>query len=57
MKNNQDAKLFIFNPHADEIISNLKDKIDENRMKKMPFYFGTETGKKAIIDMAHYGLQ
>ena len=54
MKYNKEAKLYVFNPHAEEVIKNLNNEIDRKRIIEMPYKFGTPEGKKAIVDMAKY---
>lgn len=54
MNSNKQATLIVFNPHPDDALQNLNYEIPENRVIKIPQYFGTKTGKKAVETLNEY---
>jgi len=51
-----DSKLIVFNPNPDDVLKNLGEELPDNRVIKIPQYFGTPEGDKAVSDLSAYGV-
>ena len=56
MKLDAETKLIVFNPHPDDVLLNLGENLPDDRVIKIPQYFGTPAGKKAVSNLSARGV-
>lgn len=56
LKLDAEAKLIVFNPNPDDVLLNLGESLPDDRVIKIPQYFGTPAGNNAVSNLSARGV-